>query len=417
MNIAVIGLGYVGSVTAVMLQSLSHRVTAYDIEPAKRDRLRDGTVANSEPELQFYLERSSEVTGGIRIVDDFRSAVIGQDCVFVCVGTPSSSDGTVDTFALSEVIGNFTKLHDPDADPYWIVVRSTALPPQHQFVRTTLPPELRRRYVVHPEFLREGSAVQDFLNADVQVFGADAGLHDELRMVAKKLYRGMNASAEFFMSVEEAALSKYASNLFHAAKITFANEIGEMSREFGADARNVMSVLSHSRLSTSPLYMRPGLPYGGSCLPKDTRAISVSKPAQNLPLIHAVNHSNRKRIEDVVIWVNSRVAPNVQVGIYGLAFKEGTDDCRESVPLKIAMSLLGLGRAIVGYDPLVLQDPIGHERFSLTNSLSDLDGCDVILVCHAGIDHEFVRDKIVFDAVGNDRDLQTISEQYQGLYW
>ena len=422
MKVGVIGLGNVGTTTAAMLQYVgAHAVTAYDVDEDRRDRLRDGDLARSEAALDRYLPGGDRYVGSIRIADAFEAAVAAQDCVVVCVGTTARPDDRADDSQLVAVMDGLVRHSDRTAPP-WIIVRSTALPAEHAALTAKLPPALRTRYVVHPEFMREGSSVDDFLTRDLEVFGADPDAHPALRRFIERLYPTQPANGRQFVPIAEAALVKYASNLLHAAKVAFANEIGVVCGRYAADSRLVMSAVRGSALNTSGAYLHPGLPYGGSCLPKDAAAVAAAADG-GIPLLRSIEASNARQLDRLTEAVlELRVGGDsrrTHYGLYGLAFKATTDDCRGSVPVRLAQDLLGLDHRVTAYDPLVRDAPVRHARFSITDAADGLRDCDVVVVCHriAAADTALIESATVFDAVGIPPALRQRTACYRGIHW
>jgi GDP-mannose 6-dehydrogenase len=317
-----------------------------------------------------------------------------------------------------------------------VVTRSTSLPHVHDLVSGILERSSGRAlgdglgYACHPEFLREGVAVEDFYQPPKIVFGASDPTTAEW---CGRLYPGIEAPT-FFVSPNVAAMIKYADNCFHALKVTFANEIGLMCKELGVDSHAVMEVFcADHKLNISPKYLKPGFAFGGSCLPKDLRAIldKARDTATDLPMLANVLTSNKAQIEALLRRVQSETRP--RVGLIGLAFKEGTDDVRESPLVAVVESLSGRGHAVRIFDEhLSLQTLVGANRsfaFSaiphltelMTSDLADVVGnSDVLIVSHrlrpgTWASVAFRPDQRVIDLV-NVPELHQ-APGYEGLYW
>ena len=267
MRVAVFGLGYVGTVTMACLAELGHDAIGVDVQQGKVDALNAGISPVKEPGLGPMIARSVKESL-LSATTSASEAVTFSDVAFVCVGTPAQSGGQQDTSHVSRVMADIASaLQTNSKEGYRIFNRSTCLPHVHR----DLLEDLKTAdvsgvdYVVHPEFLREGSAIKDFLSPPLVVFGGDWTTKPEW---TSELYPGVT-SPHFYLTLEEAALVKYASNMFHAVKATFANEIGLLSTQYGVDARKVMDVVCEDKvLNVSNRYLRPGMPFGGSCLQK-----------------------------------------------------------------------------------------------------------------------------------------------------
>jgi GDP-mannose 6-dehydrogenase len=355
-KIAVYGLGYVGTVSAAAFASLGHDVMGVDTNERKVTMLDRGQTPVVEPGLAELIE-SEAASGRLRATTDGTAAAAAADISLICVGTPSRDNGGLSTDAVervAETIGRGLRERDDD---HVVVLRSTSLPGTADGV---VAPRVeaasgRRRgdgfgLAVNPEFLREGSSLDDFFAPPKTVIGElDARSGD---MVAE-LYRTLDAPLHR-VALRVAEMVKYADNTFHALKIGFANEIGSVCRSFGLDAYDVVEVfLADTKLNISPAYLRPGFAFGGSCLPKDVRALVYAGRQQDLslPLLEAVLPSNEQHLRrtlDAIVASGRR-----RVGLVGLSFKPGTDDLRESPLVELAERLLGKGFELKIYDPIV----------------------------------------------------------------
>jgi GDP-mannose 6-dehydrogenase len=434
-DICVIGLGYVGSVSCGCLAALGHRVIGVDVNIEKVAAINEGRPPVLEPGLDALVENGVR-EGRIRATTDARDAIPHADAVLICVGTPSNRQGTVQTGFLTEVCEEIVALVNEAGRPLTVINRSTCLPRIHALLQDVLgrasdtEGEKLIAYVCHPEFLREGVAVADFYNPPKIVFGTESAVAIEL---CRQLYPQIEAPV-FVVSVGVASLIKYASNCYHAVKITFANEIGMLSQELGVNAREVMDVfMSDTKLNISSAYLKPGAPFGGSCLPKDLRAVmsEARHLGVTLPMLDGVLRSNTEQIEQIKQRIHD--GPHRSVGIVGLAFKENTDDVRESPMVALVEWLIGKGSQVRIYDAyLATERLVGANRaFALTSipHLTDLvsqDLCDVversdlILVSHQVPQETWKaarwrKDQRVIDLVG----LQSVADgyRYEGLYW
>ncbi|MDP2314136.1 MAG: nucleotide sugar dehydrogenase [Pseudomonadota bacterium] len=391
MKIAVVGLGYIGSVSCGCLAHLGHEVVGLDIDPHKVDALAEGRPPVIEQGLAALVATAHQ-EGRLTATHDVDVALAGSDVALVCVATPSRPDGGADDsqlIAAVEAIGQ--GLRRAGRDTYTVIVRSTCLPDVHRRLQAILATssglsyEQGLGYASNPEFLREGSAVEDFFAPPKIVFGARG---KGAEAVCRDLYLGI-AAETFFMDPGAAALVKYADNYYHAVKVTFGNEIGLLCQQLGVDPYAVMDVFCKDRkLNISSRYLRPGAPFGGSCLPKDVRALRHVSREMDVPLkmLQGVDASNRYQIERLVARIEA--ADPVAVGFVGLSFKEGTPDLRESPFLEILRRLVARGRVVRVYDPLLLEmvatpdhDPIAELRPHLAEDLASLAvACDYLIV-------------------------------------
>jgi GDP-mannose 6-dehydrogenase len=354
MKVSVFGLGYVGCVTAACLAESGHQVCGVDISLDKVAAINDGRSPIVESRVDEMI-RTARERGRLRATGDAGDAIATTDVTLVCVGTPTYRTGGSDLTALAaatEQIG--TALRAKEAH-HCIAFRSTVLPGT---VRTALIPGLegasgRRAHrdfdvCMHPEFLREGSAVTDFYRPPFIVIGEHSrrgGDH------VARLYEGIPASVER-TTYEAAELLKYACNAFHALKVTFANEIGTLGKVLGIDSHRVMQLFAmDTKLNISAAYLKPGFAFGGSCLPKDLRALLHAARQQDLilPLLSSILDSNRLHLERIIERILS--TREKRIGVLGLSFKPGTDDLRESPAVTLIETLVGKGCQVKVYDP------------------------------------------------------------------
>ena len=353
-RVAVFGTGYVGCVSAACLARDGHRVIGVDIDTEKVAMINDGVAPVSEPGLNELLQ--SQVAGGALVATvDVEEAVRQSELALITVGTPSREDGSVGTEAVNHVMSGIGKVLRQSGQEYAVVVRSTLLP---GILENELAPRLAEsagcelgpglRIANNPEFLRESSAIQDYDQAPFVV----VGVVDEWdAKPVLELYQGITAE-QIVTDARSAAMIKYACNAFHATKVAFANEIGALTKSFGGDGRRVMELLCRdTKLNISPAYLRPGFAFGGSCLPKDMRALvrHGQREAVRVDLLNAVLTSNAEHIQRAVRMVEQN--GRRKVGLVGLSFKAGTDDLRESPQVILAETLLGRGYELKIYDP------------------------------------------------------------------
>ncbi|MBV8819530.1 MAG: nucleotide sugar dehydrogenase [Acidobacteriaceae bacterium] len=341
-------MGYIGCVTAACLAKLGHRVFGVDRDAHKVDSVNMGRAPFYEPGLEQLVEAAvaaGTLTATTSLDDGLREAEIA----LVCVGTPSERNGNLGLGQLRRVIGEIAELMPRRSKPLIVAIRSTVFPGTCEQVVIPLVASFPQVQVVsNPEFLREGIAVQDFEQPSlVVVGGSDA--------TAVKQVAGIYAPLEVepcLVSLRTAEMIKYACNAFHAVKISFANEVGALCHKLDIDAAEVMNTLcADTRLNISKAYLKPGFAFGGSCLPKDLRALTyrANHLDLNLPLLGSAMPSNdahlRRAIEAVLDL------PSEKIGVVGLAFKENTDDLRESPVVTMLEHLIGKGRNLRVFDP------------------------------------------------------------------
>lgn len=352
-RISVFGLGYVGCVSAACLSARGHEVVGVDANPRKVEQISRGAAPVVEERIG---ELTAEVvaSGALRATTDAAAAIAATEVSLVCVGTPSAPSGDMSTVYLErvatqigEAIGGLDRRHT-------VVFRSTMLPGT---VAGLLIPLLEKAsgktagidfgVAVNPEFLREGSSVKDFFDPPKTVIGQiDAESGD----LVAALYEGLPGEV-FRVPIQVAEMTKYADNSFHALKIAFANEIGAVCRALGLDSHEVMDVfLADRKLNISPAYLRPGFAFGGSCLPKDVRGLvyTARRADVAVPLLSHVLPSNEEHLRRALAMIAQ--TGRRKVGLFGLSFKPGTDDLRESPLVELAERLVGKGYQLKIYD-------------------------------------------------------------------
>ncbi|HTE70373.1 MAG TPA: UDP-glucose/GDP-mannose dehydrogenase family protein [Actinomycetes bacterium] len=362
MRISVFGLGYVGAVSAACLAAEGHTVVGVDTNPVKVDLLNQGRAPVVEAGLAELIADCVR-DGRLRETTDCDEAVVGTDLGFVCVGTPSNSNGSLDLTYLRRVADDIGQALRRHQTPFVVVVRSTVLPGT---TRQVILPDLERvagrpvAVCVQPEFLREGSAVRDFYEPPKVVLGAD---DEQVRALVTPVAAREGAPL-IQTELELAEMIKYADNAWHALKVTFANEIGSLAKAQGLDGQRVMEILcADTKLNLSPVYLRPGFAFGGSCLPKDVRALRYQGRSLDidLPVLNAILPSNQQQLDRACQLVADAGAR--QVGVLGLAFKAGTDDLRESPMVEVVERLIGKGYDVCIYDANVnLAKLVGANR-------------------------------------------------------
>ena len=357
-SISVVGLGYVGAVSAGCLASLGHRVVGVDLEPGRVAAIAGGRSPIHEAGLGDLLA-DGVAEGLVTATNDLAVAVAATEMTFLSVGTPTAPDGSCDTgsiVAAARAIGEGLRLK---STRHTVVMRCS-IPPGTTM--NVMVPEIERAsglkagedfgVAFNPEFLREGEAVADFRDPPKTVIGAT----DEAtaRLVAS-VFAPIDDDP-VLTTVEVAEMVKYVDNVWHAAKVCFGNEVGRLSKAMGLDGHAVMDVFCRdTKLNLSANYLKPGMAYGGSCLPKDVRALAhiARRNGQSVPLMASLAASNAVQVEAVLDMVRATGA--TRVGVIGLAFKPGTDDLRESPALEVAAALRAEGIEIRAYDPAITE--------------------------------------------------------------
>ncbi len=353
MRISIFGLGYVGTVTAGCLAADGHQVIGVDPVPTKVDLINRGISPIVEPNIDEIIQ-STVKNGRLRATHSCSEAIDETDLSFVCVGTPSQANGNLDVHFIRRICEEIGQVLKAKSARHTVVIRSTVLPGT---MRTTVIPTLEDAsgkkageafgICVNPEFLREGSAVRDFRSPPKTVIGEfDSRSGDALA----SLYE-MIRSPLIRTDLETAAMVKYVDNCWHALKIGFANEIGTLCKSLRIDSHGVMDIFCQDRvLNISPAYLRPGFAFGGSCLPKDLRALSYQARSHDLtmPIITSILPSNDSQIARGMQLIVEK--GNKRVGVLGFSFKAGTDDLRESPVIEVIERLIGKGYDLRIYD-------------------------------------------------------------------
>jgi len=350
MRISIFGLGYVGCVTAACLARDGHDVVGVDVNPDKVAMINGGTSPIIEPGLS---ELVADVVRARRLyatasVDE---AIDGSDVAMICVGTPSARNGQIDMTAVQSVARDIANALRHRTQPFTLVLRSTVLPgTTEQLLLPLLDGMTHVSVAMNPEFMREGTSLADFRRPPMTLVGSD----DDAAITALRTLYDKVEAPFVQTSIKTAEMTKYVSNTFHALKICFANEIGDLCESLGVDGQEVMRTFAMDRkLNISDAYLKPGFAYGGSCLPKDLRAMMhvARRGDVAVPLLASIDPSNEQQIRrgiDAVL--NSK---KKRIAVVGLAFKQGTDDLRESPMVRLVEALIGKGCAVRVYDPNV----------------------------------------------------------------
>ncbi len=355
MTVAVLGLGYVGCVTAACLARLGHKVVGVDRDEYKVKNVLAGKAPFYEPGLEEIIRETSR-NGLLTATTSLEEGLSDAEVALICVGTPSEPNGNLGLGQLKRVSEDIGALVGARKKRLIVVIRSTVFPGTcEEVVMPALGDTDNACVVSNPEFLREGTAVRDFMEPSLLVVGGDdtAAVH-----CVTDLYKSLDVKA-CMVTLRTAEMIKYACNCFHATKIGFANEIGALCDKLDIPAQEVMHTLCQDeKLNVSAAYLRPGFAFGGSCLPKDLRALTyrASRLDLNLPMLQNVLPANDQHLRRAIDRVMSLQAK--RIGIYGLAFKENTDDLRESPVVTLLEHLIGKGREVRVYDPHIQIDEI-----------------------------------------------------------
>jgi GDP-mannose 6-dehydrogenase len=366
-QISVFGLGYVGCVTAACLAELGHTIIGIDRDELKVRNVLNGQAPFYEPGLEDIIGANVKA-GRLSATTSVEEALLNADVAMVCVGTPSERNGNLGLDQLRRVVENIAAELPKRSKPLIVAISSTVFPGVcEELVEQSFTDRPEVAVVSNPEFLREGSAVQDFLKPSLVVVG---GSHRAAVESVAALYASLEV-APCLVSLRTAEMIKYACNVFHAVKISYANEIGSLCDRLGVRASEVMDTLCQDhKLNISPAYLKPGFAFGGSCLPKDLRALvyRAGRMDLSLPMLEAVLPANQEHLRRAIQSVLDLTAD--RIGVFGLAFKENTDDLRESPVVELLESLIGKGRNLRVFDPHIRLDSIyGSNRNYILNAI------------------------------------------------
>jgi GDP-mannose 6-dehydrogenase len=438
MKVSVFGLGYVGSVSAASFAADGHQVVGVDVNADKVGAVNAGRSPIVEPGLDDLLARGV-AEGRIRATENTADAVHSSEVSLVCVGTPSRKNGSLDLAYLERVSEQIGAALRDKPSYHVVVVRSTVLPgTTHDVVIPAIERASGKKYgdgfgvSVNPEFLREGTALKDFRKPPLTLVGHNHAA-DASGTIA--LYQAIDAPL-VSTSIRVAEMIKYTSNTWHALKVCFANEIGTLCKRLDIDSHDVMDVFCRDeKLNLSPYYLKPGFAFGGSCLPKDVRALQyrAKEVDVDLPVISSILPSNRLQIQHAFDQVMD--TGRQRIGLLGFSFKAGTDDLRESPIVILAEALLGKGRSLCIYDRNVslarlvgankeyIDRQIPHLSSLLCETIDEvIDRSEVIVVGNQS--PEFAEaltrtraDQIVIDLVRLPISGSLLQAEYRGISW
>lgn len=436
MKISIFGLGYVGAVSAGCLATDGHEVIGVDPNRTKVDLINQGTTPIIEKDIGEMIAATVK-SGHLRATADVRDAVFGSDMSLICVGTPSQLNGNLDLSHVRKVCQEIGAAIAEKDTFHVVVARSTMLPgSMRSLVIPTLEAASGKVAGVdfgvcnNPEFLREGTAVYDYYNPPKTVIGES---DEKAGALLVQLYEKMDAPL-VRTDVETAEMVKYTDNTWHAVKVAFANEIGNICKAVGIDGHKVMDIFCQdTKLNLSPYYMKPGFAFGGSCLPKDVRALTYKARTLDLdlPLLNSILPSNQKQVEKGIKMIADKGAR--KVGILGFSFKAGTDDLRESPLVDVIEYLLGKGYELKLYDKNVnlaaltganqdyILNHIPHiSKLMVTNMQDVLDFADTIVIGNGAAEFKTVPASLkphqhIVDLVRISKEQS--GEQYDGICW
>lgn len=436
MKISIFGLGYVGAVSAGCLATDGHEVIGVDPNKTKVDLINQGTTPIIEKDIGEMIAATVK-SGHLRATADVRDAVFGSDMSLICVGTPSQLNGNLDLSHVRKVCQEIGAAIREKDSFHVVVARSTMLPgSMRALVIPTLEAASGKVAGVdfgvcnNPEFLREGTAVYDYYHPPKTVIGES---DEKAGALLVQLYEKMDAPL-VRTDVETAEMVKYTDNTWHAVKVAFANEIGNICKAVGIDGHKVMEIFCQdTKLNLSPYYMKPGFAFGGSCLPKDVRALTYKARSLDLdlPLLNAVLPSNQRQVEKGIKMIVDKGAR--KVGILGFSFKAGTDDLRESPLVDVIEYLLGKGYELKLYDKNVnlaaltganqdyILNHIPHiSKLMVTNMQDVLDFADTIVIGNGAAEFKTVPASLqphqhIVDLVRISKEQS--GEQYDGICW
>jgi UDPglucose 6-dehydrogenase len=384
MRICVVGTGYVGLVAGTCLADLGHRVICVDNNAQKIADLQEGKVPIYEPGLEHLIHRNVR-EGRLSFTTDVLQSIQVAEVAFIAVGTPSGEDGSADLSGVFAVAESIAKAM---AGPLTVVIKSTVPVGTADKVRTILEASASHAFdvVSNPEFLKEGAAISDFMKPDRIVVGCgDTATHEVMNCIYKPLMR--TSKPILFMDNRSAELSKYAANAFLATRISFINEIARLCDSLGADVEHVRrGAGSDSRIGLR--FFFPGIGYGGSCFPKDVRAlISMAKETgQSLQILDAVEAVNARQKSFFLEKLDARFGADLQgkrFAVWGLAFKPQTDDMREAPSLVLIEGLLKRGATVLAYDPEAMDEARHHlgDRIEYSSSkMEAVKGVDALIL-------------------------------------
>lgn len=433
MNISIFGLGYVGCVGMGCLASQGHKIIGVDVSNKKVELINMGVPTIVEKDIDKLI-MDGHKKGMVCATKDFVNAVHSTDISFICVGTPSSDNGHLDLTYIMKTAEQIGEALKEKRGFHVVVIRSTVFPGTNekvgQLIADISGKEIDKDFAIvsNPEFLREGTAVNDYLNPPLTVIGSSS---EKAVDIMKQVYEWSSAPVEI-VPIGVAEMIKYVNNSYHALKVVFANEIGSICKKLNIDSHEVMRIFCMDKqLNISPYYFRPGFAYGGSCLPKDLRGLQTLAHDLYLdtPVLNAISPSNSTLIERQTEAIEK--FGKKKIGVLGLSFKAGTDDMRNSPIIHIIESLHGKGfevkifdknvslSRIIGKNKSVIEERLPHLSTMLIDNIDDVtDWAEVLII--ANKDPKFSEivptpEQIIVDLV-RVKELEKYNN-YNGLWW
>lgn len=437
-TISVFGLGYVGSTLMACLADNGYHVIGVDVNPMKVEMINSGRSPIIEVGIAELMKKGADA-GRIRATSNHLEAVHATDISIICVGTPSNGNGSLNLAYVTKVCEEIGFALATKSGYHVVVARSTMLPGSTEEViipalEQASGKSARKDFGVafNPEFLREGSSIEDFYNPPFTIIGSD----DEKAAAATRALYSMTDAEVLVTPFKVAEMVKYVSNAFHALKVTFANEIGNICKQLDVDSHQVMDIFcKDTKLNISPSYFKPGFAFGGSCLPKDARALLYLSQRCDLdsPVLRAILRSNSLQVDLAYKMVSQ--TNRKRVGVLGFSFKAGTDDLRESPMVELIERLIGKGYHVKVYDKNVslanlhganrayIEKEIPHIATLMRGSIQEvLADSDVVVIGNRAAEFrpaldQIHPDQVVIDLVRIADDVAHLNGQYEGICW
>ena len=437
-KISIFGLGYVGAVSIAVLADNGNEIIGVDVNPTKVAMINEGQSPIIEADLPELMKKG--VDGGrIRATSDAQEAVYNSDISIICVGTPSHPNGSLNLNYIKRVCQQIGEALCNKPDYHVVVARSTMLPGSTEEVVIPILEECSGKKAgrdfgvgFNPEFLREGSSIKDFYDPPFTVIGGN----DERTVTAVREIYDMLDAEVIVAPIKVAETVKYACNAFHALKVSFANEIGNICKQQDIDSHQVMEIFcKDTKLNISPYYMKPGFAFGGSCLPKDLRALLYHARYFDLtpPVLESILRSNQQQVD--IAFQMVRRTKCKRIGVLGFSFKAGTDDLRESPMVELVERMIGKGYQVAVYDKNVslanlqganrayIEQDIPHIASLMCDTIEDvLAVSDVIIIGNGATEfrqafREAKPEQIIIDLVRIGADMGQVNAQYDGICW
>jgi GDP-mannose 6-dehydrogenase len=437
-KISIFGLGYVGAVSAAALANSGHTVIGVDINPTKVTMINAGHSPIIEEGLPELMQQGV-AAGQICATTDSAQAILDSDISLICVGTPSQPNGSLNLSYVERVCQEIGASLAAKQSYHVVIARSTMLPGSTEALVIPILEQASGKKVgrdfgvcFNPEFLREGSSIKDFYDPPFTVIGSD----DEWAAAAASGLYAMLEAPLLMVPIKVAEMVKYACNAFHALKVTFANEIGNICKQQNIDSHQVMDIFCQdTKLNISPYYLKPGFAFGGSCLPKDLRALLYHARQLDLepPVLKSILPSNRQQIEKAYQLIQA--TNKKRIGVLGFSFKAGTDDLRESPVVELVERLIGKGYQVSVYDKNVslanlqganrayIEKEIPHIASLMCDSIEGvMAASEVVVIGNGALEFRQALDQVrpeqtILDLVRIEQETSQLNGQYNGLCW